>query len=250
MDIDLPPVEIDKLPESQQVDKWLQIEDQAQQGSCTGNARTSAEEIAIYRQRQGEVVQLSRQYAYITGQRESGISGDNGATMEGSAGAAIKHGSCLESLAKYTGKYYTQFSSEAIKNALDHKLTRYVRLENYDQWLRWTVWGVGGAVIGIAWNSSMEPDGLGKVEGYRQGGGGHALLLGDWTMKYRDAGGRPYGTMFNSWSRRWGTAGLAYINPKVIDFWCKNETVLGYAKLELKDIKPLEYDWITQSFWS
>jgi hypothetical protein len=248
--IDLPAVDIKTLPESQNVAEWLQIEDQMQQGSCQGNARTSAEEVAIYRQTEGQVKQLSRQFAYITSQQMDGITGDRGSTMEGGARASQKFGSCLESLAPYTGKYYTQFSKEAWTNALDHTLTDFARLENYDQVLRWLVWGVGGAVNGIGWNGSCEPDGQGKIESYRSGGGGHALALVDWTKKHTDTAGRPYVQMFNSWSRRWGANGIAFIAPSVIDYWCKNETVLGYSSINLKDIKPREYDWIKQSFWS
>ncbi len=249
-DIDLPSVDIKTLPESANIASWCQIEDQMQQGSCQGNARTSAEEVAIYRQTEGQVIQLSRQFAYITSQKVDGIRGDNGSTMEGGAKASQTVGSCLETLAPYTGKYYTTFSQEAYDNAAEHKLTRRVRLENYDQVLRWQVWGVGGCVIGISWNSSMEPNDQGRIESYRQGGGGHALGLLDWTRKYTDSSGRPYLQMFNSWSKRWGFEGRAFISPSVVDYWCRNETVLGYAKLELKDIKPREYDWIKQSFWS
>ncbi len=245
----LPKVDIDTLPESQGVASWLQIEDQMQQGSCTGNARTQAEEIAYWRQTEGQIIQFSRQFAYITGQKESGITGDNGATMEGSATAATKTGSCLESLAPYTGKYYTQFSQAAYENALDNRTSSYVRLQNYEQVLQWLVYGIGGVCIGISWNSSMEPNGDGRVESYRQGGGGHALCLSDWYRKFADSMRRPYLQMDNSWSRRWGLNGRAFINPAVIDYWCKNETVLGYSKLLLKDIKPRSYDWITQSFW-
>jgi hypothetical protein len=50
--------------------------------------------------------------------------------------------------------------------------------------------------------------------------------------------------MFNSWSKQWGFHGRAFIHPKVIDFWCKNETVVGYSYMEGKDIKPNTFDWI------
>jgi C1A family cysteine protease len=245
----LPTVDIDKLPESQGIASWQQIEDQEQQGSCTGQARTQGEEISYWRQTEGQVIQYSRQFAYITGQKKSGISGDRGATMEGSAGAAVETGSCLESLAPYTGKYYTQFSREAYENAEENKTEAYVRLENYEQVLQWQVYGIGGVTIGIGWNSSMEPDGQGRVESYRGGGGGHALCLSDWNRKFADSMRRPYLVMDNSWGKRWGLNGRAFISPKVVDWWCKNETVLGYSKLKIRDIKPKSFDWITQSFW-
>lgn len=248
--IDLPEVNVADLPESQGIENWCQIEDQKQQGSCQGNARTTAEEVAIYRQTEGEVVQLSRQFAYITSQQIDGIVGDRGSTMEGGAKASQKFGSCLEELAKYTGQYYTKFSQSAYDDAKNRTLTTWVRLENYMQVLKWQVWGIGGAVIGIGWNGTMEPNGQGKIESYRSGGGGHALALPQWNKRFVDAAGMPYMDMFNSWSMRWGFQGRAFIKPSIVDYWCKNETVLGYSKMNIKDLKPKSYDWIKQSFFS
>lgn len=247
--IDLPPVNVRDLPDNQQVSIWLQIEDQKQQGSCQGNARTSAEEVAIYRQTEGTVIQLSRQFAYITSQQEDGIRGDRGSTIEGGARASTKKGSCLEELAPYTGRYYTDFSQAAHDDAAKRKLTSYIRLENYDEVLRWLVNGIGGVVIGIGWNSTMEPNSQGRIESYRSGGGGHALALLDWNKQYLDAGGLPYIQMFNSWGKNWGHAGTAFIKPSIVDYWCKNETVVGYSKMSVEDIKPKSYDWLKQSFY-
>lgn len=247
--IDLPEVNVADLPESQGIENWCQIEDQMQQGSCQGNARTTAEEVALYRQTEGTVIQLSRQFAYITSQKEDGINGDRGSTMEGGAKASTRVGSCLEELAPYTGKYYTKFSQAAYDDAATRKLTSWVRLESYMDVLKWQVWGIGGAVIGIGWNGTMEPDGQGKIERYSSGGGGHALALPQWNKRFMDAGGMPYLDMFNSWSKRWGFQGRAFIKPSIVDYWCKNETVLGYSKMSIKDIKPKSYDWLKQSFY-
>lgn len=248
--LDLPAVDIKDLPESQRVAEWMQIEDQSQQAACQGHSRTSAEEVAIYRQTEGSILQLSRQFAHITSQVIDGIRGDRGSTMEGGARASQKYGSCLEELAPYTGRYYTQFSQSAYDDAKKRTLTTYQRLGNYDQTLRWIVHGVGGVVIGIGWNGTCEPDGQGRIQNYRSGGGGHALALLDWTKQHTDAGGRPYIDMFNSWSRRWGRNGRAFIAPSVVDYWCRNETVIGYSKMSVEDIKPKSYDWIKQSFFS
>lgn len=248
--INLPPVNIADLPESQAVAAWMQIEDQQQQGACQGHAKTDAEELATWRQTQGQVVQYSRQFSYITSQMIDGIRGDRGSTIEGGARASQKYGACKEELAPYNGRYYTEFSQEAYADAKKRTLTTFSRLENYDEVLRWLAWGIGGVVIGIGWNGTMEPDGQGRVENYRSGGGGHALALLDWNKKILDAGGRPYIDMFNSWGKRWGFNGRAFINPRVVDYWCQRETVIGYSKMSLEDIKPLSYDWIKQSFFS
>lgn len=248
--IDLPAVDIKDIPESQRLWEWMQVEDQKQQGSCQGNARTSAEELALWRQSRGTIVQLSRQFAYITSQQVDGIRGDRGSTMEGGAKASQKFGSCLESFAPYTGQYYTNFSQEAYTDAKRRTLTTFSRLDNYDEVLRWLVHGIGGVVIGIGWNGSCEPDDRGCIENYRGGGGGHALALLDWSKTLSDAGGRPYIDMYNSWGKRWGRNGRAFINPRVVDQWCKTQTVLGYSKMNADDLVPQSYDWIKQSFFS
>lgn len=248
--INLPPVNIPDLPENQGVEEWLQVEDQQQQGSCQGHARTSSEEVAHYRQTEGDIVQLNRQFAYITSQMIDGIRGDRGSTIEGGARAAQKYGSCLESLAPYSGRYVTQFSDACWQDALKRQLTDWAALANYDEVMRWLAWGIGGIVIGIGWNGYCEPNGQGNIENYRSGGGGHALALVDWDKSMADSGGRPYIKMPNSWGRRWGKNGWARINPRVIDYWCQNETVIGYSKLKLEDVKPKQYDWLKRSFFS
>lgn len=248
--VDLPPVNIADIPQSQKIAEWMRVEDQKQQGSCQGNARTSAEEVAIYRQTRGGIIQLSRQFAYITSQKVDGISGDRGSTIEGGARASQQYGSCLEELAPYTGGYYTQFSQAAYDDAKKRTLTSFVRLQSYDDVLRWLVHGIGGIVIGIGWNSSCEPNSQGRIESYRAGGGGHALALLDWNKTKLDSSGRPYIDMFNSWSTRWGFQGRAFVAPSVIEQWCRGQTVVGYSKMSVEDIKPQSYDWLKESFFS
>jgi C1A family cysteine protease len=95
----------------------------------------------------------------------------------------------------------------------------------------------------------MEPNSLGKIESYRSGGGGHALALLDWNKSMVDSSGMPYIQMFNSWGKSWGKNGTACIKPSVVDYWCKNETVVGYSKMSVEDMRPKSYDWLKQSFY-
>ncbi len=216
----------------------MNVEDQMQQGSCQGNARTSAEETAIYGRLKAKSFSSVASLLTSPARKKNNLVGrDVGSTIEGGGRASKRRGSCLESLAPYTGRYYTKFEKAAYDDALTRTLTSYVVLENYQQVLQWLVHGVGGIVIGIGWNGTMEPDGQGKVESYRSGGGGHALALLDWNKRFLDAAGNPYIDMFNSWSKRWGMQGRAFIKPSVVDYWCRNETVIGYSKMNLADIK-------------
>lgn len=247
--LDLPVVDISALPDNQKIVEWLRIEDQKQQGSCAAQARTSSQEVAVYRGTQGQVIQLSRQYAYIDAQKIDNIRGDQGSTIEGNAKSAQK-GTPLEEFAPYTGQYYTQFSAAAIADAPNQKLNLWQRLRSYDDVLRWIVHGIGGVAIGIGWNSSCAPDSRGCIEAYRSGGGGHSLALLDWNKKIVDTLGRPYIDMFNSWGLSWGYKGRAFVHPKVVDYWCQNETVIGYSDMTLANVTPRPFDWIKNSFYS
>jgi hypothetical protein len=243
-DDQLPPVEIATLPDSLGVASWMQIEDQLQVGSCQGHARTSAEELAIYRETRGEIVQLNRMFAYLTSQRMDNIRGDSGSTISGGAAAAQQYGSCLEALWPYPG-YYTQAIPPAcFPEAQQRKLRFSKTLRSYDEVLRWLVHGMGGIVIGIGWNNTCEPDADGCVTAYRSGGGGHAVALLDWNKRFLDSTKRPFIELYNSWSRRWGVQGKAYIAPKVIEYWCEHETVIGYSDLDGLSIKPRSFDWL------
>lgn len=244
----LPPVDVAKIPVSMGVNKWLQNENQFQVGSCAGQSRTSACEIAYFRETKGGIIQFNRMFAYRTGQMIDGITGDRGATIYGSVKGSVKYGECLESLWPYINRYQSKVPQECFKQAESRKLKTYKALRSYDDVLRWLVHGIGGVQIGIDWNSSMDNyDKNGLITKYSQGGGGHALCLGDWNKNYLDDNGNPFIEMFNSWGKSWGVNGNAYIHPKVIDYWCKYETVVGYSDMDGEDIKPRTYDWSTFS---
>lgn len=241
-DDQLPAVDIAALPDSLGVASWMQIEDQAQQGSCQGHARTSAGELGYYRET-GSIIQLNRQFAYITSQLEDGFRSDVGSTLEGGASAAKKYGEALESLWPYSGRYDRNIPQACYEDAKNRKLRTSMVLENYDQVLRWLVHGLGGIVIGILWNGSAEPDSQGVVSNYRPSGrSGHALAWLDWTKKFSDRG-RPFIQLANSWGKRWGVNGWSYWSPDAVDLVCRTQTVVGYSDLDGPDIRPRLFDY-------
>lgn len=241
----LPAVDIGKLPESMGVRDWMQVENQGGQGSCQGHARSSAAELAYFRET-GRTIQFNRQFAYITSQIVDGFTRDDGSTIEGGAAASKKYGEALESLWPYSGRYDRNIPKACYDDAVGRKLRTSMSLRSYDEVLRWIVNGIGGIVIGIAWNSSAEPDGDGRVTGYRSyGRSGHALALLDWNKKFLDTQGRPDIWLQNSWGKTWGVGGWASISPAVVQYWCDNETVIGYSDLDGPDIKPREFDYET-----
>lgn len=247
---DLPPVEIGKIPHSMGVMKWMQVENQASLGSCQGHALTTSCELAIYRETRGTILQLNRMFAYRVSQKVDGINGDRGSTLEGGAKAAETYGLPLESLWPYSGEYpsLSSIPESCWTDAKNRKLRTHKTLENYDQVLQWLVHGIGGVEIGIGWNGSCTPDSQGRITRYRGGGGGHALALVDWTKDFVDSSGRPDIVMPNSWGKKWGLNGYAYISPSVIDWWCENETVIGHSDMDGPDIKPRKFNWDTDSF--
>ena len=60
---------------------FLQVEDQGHQGSCQGQSLACCGEFA-HAFACGEVIQISRQYAYIASQMENNIQVDKGSTLE------------------------------------------------------------------------------------------------------------------------------------------------------------------------
>lgn len=239
---DFPPVDYAALPESQGVAAFMQVENQGGVGSCQGHAKSSAEELAIYRAT-GQILQLNRGFSYYTSQRIDGIRGDNGSTIKGGGEASMKYGSCLESLQPYTGLYTTQFSQACYDDALTRRLFKKMAMPNYDAVMRWLYYGVGGIVIGISWNNGQEGDDKGRVESYVARGGGHALALLDWNTKFKDSKGRPYISRFNSWGKNYSQNGVDYIAPHVIDEWCDSEDVIGYGSLNGVGVWPNKLDW-------
>ena len=239
---DFPPVDYATLPESAGVANWMQVENQASVGSCQGHAKTSAEELAIYRAT-GSIVQLNRGFSYYTSQKIDGIRGDNGSTISGGCEASRKYGTCLESLAPYTGRYVTQFSQACYDDALTRRLTAFQKLPNYDAVMRWLYYGIGGIVIGINWDNGQEGDANGCVTSYRASGGGHALALLDWSTRFKDTKGRPYIDRFNSWGKNYGYKGRNFILTSVVDEWCATEDVYGYCNLNGAGVYPAKIDW-------
>lgn len=238
----LPEVDIDDLPESMGVSKWMLIENQLQQGACGAHAATSDAELAFYRGTNGQIVQLNRQYQYRNAQSKDGIRGDSGSTISGNGDAAIE-GIPREELWPYTGRYTSipggELGIQLRADAKNYRIRAWKDLKNYGEVLQWLVHGVGGVDIGILW--SLNPGRDGRVEHYRMYGGGHSVALLDWNKQFKDSKGRPYITLFNSWGRNWGDNGLAYIHPDVIDEWCQRQTVVGFS--DMIDIKPRAYDW-------
>lgn len=230
------------IPEEMGIIEWMQIENQAQQGACAGHARTSCLELGIYHQTGGDIVQLSRQFAYITAQMIDGITGDNGSTIIGNAQAGEKWGTCLEKYMPYTGHYTRNIPQEAWDHGKEYLLNTHVVCNNYDDVYRFLTLGLGGVQIGVSWTNSFESP---IIESYSRGGsvGGHSVSFLDWSSK-KDRQGRRYLRLFNSWGKTWGDRGTKLVAPVAVDqmFQDGNTVMLGLS--DMKDLKKRSVSFV------
>lgn len=236
---DFPAIDYASLPERMGTSDWLRTEDQGQIGSCQGQMLATVAEMSIYAATK-QTVQLSAMWAYLQSQKVDGIRGDNGSTLSGGSEMAQSLGLCLESLFPYPSRYITTIPAGCAADAATRKLRTSQALPDYEAVMKWLRHGVGGVGIGIGWNRYCEPDVNGCITRYASGGGGHAVPLVDWYGKFKDEKKRPFIELKNSWSKRWGVNGSAFIKPSIIDYWCKNETVIGYSDMQGDGVYPRE----------
>lgn len=248
-------VDYKSLPKSMGVANWMQIEDQGQEGSCRGHSTTSCMELAYWRETKGKVIQYSRQFSYLSGQKIDGIAGDNGSSMTGGSQAAIKYGMPLESDYQYPigGRYppggYLAIPATVWTAAKATTLASYRILKSYDEVMSWLKEGIGGVGIGIPYTDALESDPI-KVDRYdprEPSKGGHAMAWLDWNTEFRDSRGRPYIDNFNSWKDKWGYHGRKFFHPDVVEVICEKCQVVGYANVLGSMIQPREFDWLTHS---
>ena len=189
------------------------VENQKAQGACAGHGCTSVCEQCEYLVT-GTVVQLCRQFSYITGQKADNLDGrDQGATISGVVKAAKNHGHCLESLWPYTGKYNTNIPRACYESAENHRIEHHAVLRSYDEILAFLKAGEGGVEIGVPWTSGLANNTSGRVTRSNSGGrnlGGHALAFLGW-----DKSGALW--MVNSHSERWGDNGYALCDPEWVN---------------------------------
>ncbi len=214
---------------------WLQVENQVSTNACIGHGDSSALEVCNHYETGGEVIQLSRWYAYITAQSVNGWVGtDGGASLAGAISANGTRGICLAATCPFTGKYYTKLPAAADAEASQHKLLRHTIPHTYDDAFAWLQTGQGAVIIGVRWwRSFRENTGImdtfaGKDRGF------HCLAIVGYS-KRTDKRGRKYFWLVNSWGPEWGAHGWAEVAPAVFDQWClrrDNEEIVMVSDLQ------------------
>jgi C1A family cysteine protease len=220
------PDEIDPRP-------WLNIENQAQEGSCAGHMMSSILELCNYIATAGQVIQLARMFCYLTGQKQCGLlGGDNGCTIQGVMEAAKQVGICKEDTFPYTGQYSTKIPDAAFVEAKPHTLGVYSMLKNEREVFAFLSSGNGGVGMGVDWRQSLAGNKDGLIESSTGGVmGGHAVPLVGYS-KRKDTRGRNYYLLPNSWGKTWGNNGWAEVAPVVVEqFFNEGAAIFGASDL-------------------
>lgn len=211
--------------------------------SCAGHACSTVLEICNWIDTKGDEIQLSRMFAYIVGQRESGISGDSGATISGVVAAAKRKGICLEETWPYPSHYTTEIPDDAFREAGQHKLINHSVLGSYSDCWRFLASGVGAIEIGVPWKSSLANNRSGVIEDASgQTYGGHAVAIVGWTTR-TDQQGRNYLILANSHGEGWGAGGFAEVAPHLFDEWGRDDfsELIGASDLQEYGVRDLSF---------
>ena len=219
----------------------VETEDQGQQGSCAGQAGTSVVELCNFIDH-GTKTQLSRQFLYIAAQKEDGIRGDQGSTINGCCKVLRTYGAPEETVWPYPDGYDNQPPGgweNQYKHAEDNKVGSHVFLENAMDDMQFLRAGIGGIQIGVAWGGDVDRDGFFQ---WKPGRGGHSVaILGYVTIK-----GRKAFLMLNSWGKRWGMNGWAYLTMETVEAMHRHEATVfvGYSDMGDPGRRSLPVDFI------
>lgn len=223
------------------VKDWMPIENQQRLNSCAGNGITSIAEACVYFATNGQVIEhLSRMFAYVNGQKYSGIVGDNGATLWGVLQGLKLDGLPLESLAPYTGNYYTQFNTQARAEAKKRTLRSWMEVTNVNQVYEGLAKRIGGLFLGSCWTpnrSNLPADNVVRRFQELRGYGFHATCILDWCEE-KDEQGYPLLEEFNSHSEEYGDKGTAKWTRDALQQCIDAPNTTAYFVSDMEIVKP------------
>ncbi len=247
------PERVDPRRSKLYTDGWIRVENQGSIGSCQGNSLSECLEYC-HVVAGGDIVQLSRMYAYLRSQQFDNIRTDSGSTLSGGTKAA-KDGICLESIAPYPRAYPGWgFITQSMKDAAIYKLGSLTEIKKAEDVRSFIGSGIGIVHIGIAWNSSMTPDSRGCITSWRSGGGGHAVVFAGYVPD-ADVGVKSsagwWALLKNSWGTNWGLQGWAYVDPRCIDQMLQHQwtVMVGRSDMVSPNPRPVPIDFTKRSLF-
>lgn len=225
---------------------WMVAPDQFSIGACQGNALTHNFEYC-FTQKTGKVLQFSRMYAYIASQIASDIKGDRGSTLTGGTKVA-QDGVCTEDVAPYPDKYpgWNYITPAMREAAKGNYLETHTAIHSVDSMKQYLGSAIGIVQIGIAWNDSMRPDSKGCIRSFSGGGGGHSVVYAGYVPD-EDVGvksSRGYWfLMLNSWGKRWGKDGYAYVDPNSVELQLRHSWSVFIGRSDMTTPGPRKIKW-------
>jgi len=170
---------------------WWHVRNQGPKGSCRGHSLAANARLCYYIA-QGEIDldkdgisnesnlqdDFSADYCYYECQRNSGIHGDNGATIAGGIPVGLD-GIAREVDLPYETRYAPSRVTDDIRaKAKQFKFKRYTKLKTAHDVFDWVGSGQGGMDWGTVWPLPFTKGCLVKGMSPRQRGGGHATAGG------------------------------------------------------------------------
>lgn len=223
---------------------WLKVEHQGNLGSCTGHAMSTCGEICEYIDTEGNVTQLNRMFAYLMGQKVSGLLGqDQGATIYGVVKAAMSYGMAPEDIWPYRNVYTTKVPENVYPIAKQHKIKQFTEIKDYADAFDFLATGTGAIIIGIKWRSGHANAGKTLTKDTGRVIGGHALALTGYVDEKWD-GEKPL-IMTNSHGTGWGDKGHTLVAPELIDRWAKDRYTEMYGVSDLEEYGEIRKPVIT-----
>jgi hypothetical protein len=193
------------------------IEDQGEEGSCFGNGITTQIEMAEIKEGR-PFVQLSRQFAYWIA-RDNKYA-DEGVAPRSGIKALAKWGVCREELWPYhPDNWNVKPSEEAFKDALNHRISNYYRVEGLRN-MRYALYrgfpvGTGMMIFPSTEQGMISPGGMVPMPSQAEIGqganGGHWVV----DIYYND----PIDLFgfANSWGTSVGDRGLFYLKEEFVE---------------------------------
>ena len=199
---------------------WLNIRSSSSMLSSCGDALATCLEMIHWLKTGGEIVRLSRIFAYVISQKMDGLNGrDVGATVAGSVKASKVFGVCRERMMRTRSRYSDGFTVAARVDAAAYRAVSHSLLGSYDEVFQYLAKGLGAVLLATTWRESLaRVDGrIDDLNGRILGA--HVLAIVGYVDDVADDEGRAYLLAANSHDRDWGENGFSLIAPRLFDAW-------------------------------